>query len=225
VPGDQVGGVLHLRDPLHLRLDEVADLGPHADQQTDRHRVVDRKPEGDVAAEDHHQHGGDEAGDGALDGLLGADPLEEGRASDPRPDEQRRDVSGDRRQDDEDDPGEALVAGEVEEEVAVHRQPDVERAGRAHRPAVEALPAAGDEEEGHQAADQRDREDELEGDAPEEGAAEGHVGAQRVEQPARRSQAHHARQPAELPEQEGGEDGCEEDHPDRTAEDLSLIHI
>src|ERR1700682_744927 len=109
-------------------------------------------------------------------------------------------------EDDEDDPGEPLVAGEVEEEIAVHRQPDVEGAGHSHRPAVEAFAAAGDEEEGHQAADQRDREDELEGDAAQEGAAEGHVSAQWVEQPARRPQAHLARQPAELPEQESGED-------------------
>src|ERR1700730_10628240 len=130
-------------------------------------------------------------------------------------------VADDRVDDRHQQPGQpaAVPRSGVEEQVIVHRQPDVDGTRQPHRPAAEALPPPRDEEENGEAADQGQGQHQLERDRLQHGAAEGEVGAQGEEQPARRSEPDQVREPAELPQRRAGEHDHDRPYPPAAKQD------
>ncbi len=142
--GDEVRGVLDPRQPLHLRLHQVAGLGGDADQQAEHRPLQRRQAEHEDPARDHDRHRAHEPSQSALDRLLGADRREEGVAAQPAADQEGSGVAHHDGHDDEHHPGDARrpPGVVVEKQVVVERQADVDGAGQAHGPAAEPLAAA-----------------------------------------------------------------------------------
>src|ERR1700674_1216360 len=94
VSGDQVGRVLHLCDPLHLRLYEIAHLRADAHQQAQRDRMQGRQADDGGDTDRHHCDRAGNACDRTFDGLLRADRPEERMPPNAAPNQQRRRVTG-----------------------------------------------------------------------------------------------------------------------------------
>src|SRR5713226_9117812 len=180
---DQMRRILDLGDSLHLRLDEIAHQRADSDERADEDSVDGRDANNQRHADEHHDHRSQDAGDRALDRLVRADRGEERMTADAAAHQKSSGVVGDDRQDREERPHETIWLRGVEQQVVVERHADVERPGEPHRPPAEALPAAGYDKKCRQAPHQREREDQVDVDLLQHGAAERKEGAQRKQEP------------------------------------------
>src|ERR1700682_473024 len=147
VSGDQVGRVLHLCDPLHLRLDEIAHLRADAPQQAQCDRMQGRQADDGGDTDQHHCDRACDACDRTFDGLPRADRPEERMPPNAAPNQQRRRITGHDGEDREQRPHQTVGLRRVQEQVVVERHADVEGAGHPHRPTAEALAATRHDQE------------------------------------------------------------------------------
>src|SRR5260370_33957610 len=102
--GDEVRGILDLRDSLHLRFDQIAHQRTEPDKDPDDYGVQRREREDPRHSNQHDDHRCDHAGDRALKGLARADRCEEGATGESTTHEQRSGCPRGRREDDEQGP-------------------------------------------------------------------------------------------------------------------------
>src|SRR6267378_6658761 len=181
---DEIGRVFDLGDALHLRLDQVAHLRAHPDEDAKGDRVNRGQADDERDADDHHDHRPDDARDRAFYGLARADRREEWVTAEAAAHQQGHRVIGHHCKNHEERPNHAMRLRCVQQQVVVERHADVEGAGEAHRPAAEALPPTRHHKKCSEAADQGQRQDKVDVDLLEHCAAEGEEGAKRKEQPA-----------------------------------------